>query len=142
MSHVRLWLKKDYTLIDGDCLPNPEKDEASGRPYLKIKVDPINPTNFMPLFDETGVEFVTYEDRNVCVGLRPEGVYTYKGAVLLVATHYDSTLLQNYFVRSPDVKTLLEIYDEVRSGKLRPEKNWSKTEEELSSRKTVESPAE
>jgi len=123
-----IWLREEVDIPKGI---NPEIHQASGKKYVSIKCDLMDVTITLPTIPDSSIERVTAKDViEQYRGFRQEGIYRYKGAVLVVKTKsngqagMDRQEWQEVNVSAPTVVILREIYTLVRQGKLSPDENW------------------
>jgi hypothetical protein len=115
-----------------------QTSKESGGKYVSVYLDPIDPTVDMPRFQRGHVKMIAFSDR-YHEGFRPEGVYTHKGARAVVKTivrvetpylgnNFDATSIERYqeiSISAKSIKTLREIYTQIRQGKIAAVEVWS-----------------
>jgi hypothetical protein len=112
--------------------------ESNGR-YVTLYLNPIDPAVDMPRFPRGHVKAITFCSDKYYHGFRHEGVYQLKGAKALVKTEVhihnadwdhkqDASTIARYqeiSISAGSIKTLREIYTQIRQGKLQPTETWS-----------------
>ncbi len=133
---MRFWLKdevdSDFVSMDVEICP------ISDRSYVDTNKDFLDPAVEDPseLFAEM-IEQVTVERYRIDRGFRTDGIYDYKGAVLLAITHeqlyvfpteepthIERMIWQEISIRALSVEVLRTIYSQFRQGFLKPRENW------------------
>ena len=116
-------------------------DNENGCKYVNLNGDPNDPAMVFPTVPSKFIRQVTYVEKYYA-GFRTNGLYRHKGATARTDTqeryhgHTEITLerWQNISISARSIKTLREIYSKVRSGELKPEKDWESTEANLARR--------
>jgi len=111
-----------------------ESDEG-GEKYIDLyRHDPIDPTSSYVLsIDRKYIKRVSFVDK-YHAGFRTDGIYKFKGATACIETKrtfhggFDKEQLeetyQNISISAGSMRTLREIYTQVRQGKLKPTEDW------------------
>lgn len=122
------WDKDVYTLDEVEVVT----DESSGEKYISVNADPLDPAASMPKVAHKHIKRVSYTDK-FFEGFRTDGVYRHKGATARLETVEDSEgygearfdrRYQRISISAGSIKTLREIYTQVRQGKLKPTEDW------------------
>lgn len=110
-------------------------EETSGKCYISISRDPLDPTIELPTFPKGSVRKVTFTSKHF-EGFRSDGIYRYKGATARVETTQklhtpmnmeDTThreVFQEIQISAGSVRTLREIYTKIRSKTIEPTEDW------------------
>lgn len=110
-------------------------DKVSGKSYISVHHDPIDPTIEHPAFPKGSVRKVTFTHKHFD-GFRNDGIYQHKGATARLETTHkvhtpynmeDKTRLeifQEVQISAGSLRTVRELYIKVRSGDLEPAEDW------------------
>lgn len=126
---IKLWLKQDaekqLEQIAKDV--NVEIDYISGKKYIWGSYG-----ESIELFEvcELGIaneirdliEKITVKDI-ISRGLREDGIYRYKDAILTAYTYSDGRN-QKIYISGPNIEAVKDIYLLFRAGKISPEEKW------------------
>jgi hypothetical protein len=149
-TNKKKWDKDVYTLNDVEVVA----DEPSGQKYISVNADPLDPAASMPIVARKHIQRVSYSDKYF-EGFRADGLYRHKGATARVETVESSEgygearfdrRYQIISISAGSIKTLREIYTQVRQGKLKPAENWGvglselERRERLAAAKAAETP--
>ena len=112
-------------------------DNLTGKPYISVNLDPIDPTVELPTFPKGSIRKVTFTGKHFD-GFRNDGVYRHKGATVYLkivhnlktpsvhntedVTHLE--IYQEVQISAGSVRTLREIYTKVRAGEIEPSEDW------------------
>lgn len=136
---TRIWLKPAAAQKDGkrdDSLNGVKIEFDNGMPFVIIHFDVMEPATQVPLIDPKLVSKYTYHG-TYSSGLRNDGVYRLRGAEASLRTTTSVhegvmvTRWQTISISAKSVKTLREIYTKIRTGELKVDQDWSKSQDEI-----------
>ena len=109
------------------------KSDPSGEKYIELYADPLDPATSVPTIKRTYIKRVSFVDK-YSAGFRTDGIYRLKGATARVETNrsfhggFDKGQLEETYqyisISAGSIRTLREIYTQVRQGKLKPAEDW------------------
>ena len=133
---VRMFFKEEVTgeqlklLMEG-CLRGVEvKTDKTGKVYIHIYGNPLDPTVEIPEVPEEFVKKVTLREI-INEGLLKDGIYCLDYAKVLTKTGYDGyyedvQTYQHISASAPSLRVLKYVYNRLRKGELKPSEDWSK----------------
>lgn len=145
---TRIWLKPGVAEKNGkrdDSLKEITLGFENGMPCVTIHSDVMEPATQIPPIDPKLVSKYTYHGTYTS-GMRNDGVYRLRGAEATVRTTTSvhegciTTRWQTISISAKSVKTLREIYAKIRTGELKVDQDWGKSQTEIDST-TAKKPA-